>query len=164
MNDLKLALRQLTKAPGFTAMAVLTLALGIGANTALFSVVHGVLLRPLPFPEPGRLVTLWESSPARGIEQQPVSPPNYRDWLAQQQSFDALAYWTGPFDYNYVTPDGSEKVRASFGSSSLFGLLGVRPQLGRAFQPEDDRPEGLLVAVLSHALWQERFAGDAGVL
>jgi hypothetical protein len=164
MNDLKFAWRQLLKSPAYTALAVLTLALGIGANTALFSVVYGVLLRPLPFREQDRLVTLWESSAARGIDQQLVSPPNFRDWQQQNQVFENMAYWSGPSDFNFVTANGSEKVRASFATASLFGLLGVEPLMGRGFQPEDDRPQGPLVAVLSHGLWQEKFGGDPKVL
>ena len=116
MNGLKFAWRQLLKNPGFTAMAVLTLALGIGANTALFSVVNGVLLRPLPFLRQERLVTLWESSQAQGVEQQAVSPPDLADWQAQNGSFEAIAFWTGPTDFNLVTLDGSVKVRASYPS------------------------------------------------
>src|SRR5881392_3347559 len=119
MNDLKFALRQLLKNPGFTMVAVLTLALGIGANTALFSAVDGVLLRPLPFQQQNRLVTLWESSPASGIEQQQVSPPNFADWQAQSSAFEEMAFWTGPSDFNLVTQDGSEKVLASYPSSNL---------------------------------------------
>src|SRR5205823_14415381 len=92
MNDLKFAFRQLLKNPGFTAVAVLTLALGIGANTALFSVVNGVLLRPLPFREQERLVTLWESSPAQGVDQQAVSPPTFADWQAQSGAFEEMAF------------------------------------------------------------------------
>src|SRR5213082_270779 len=86
MNDLRFALRQLLKNPGFTVVAVLTLALGIGANTALFSLVNGVLLRPLPFHEHDRLVTLWESSPTQGVDQQNVSPPNFADWQASSRN------------------------------------------------------------------------------
>src|SRR5688572_13956606 len=100
MHNFKYAIRQLLKNPGFTAVAVLTLALGIGANSALFSVINGVLLRPLPFYEHERLVTLWESSPARGVEQQKVSPPNLADWQAQSSSFEKIAFWTGPNDFN----------------------------------------------------------------
>src|SRR5436190_10678900 len=122
MNDLKFAIRQLLKNPGFTAVAVLTLALGIGANTALFSVVNAVLLRPLPFREQERLVTLWESSPAQGIEQQAVSPPNLEDWRAQNTSLEEIASWTGPSDFNFVTSSGSERVRASYCSSALFAV------------------------------------------
>ena len=164
MNDLKFALRQLLKNRGFTGVAVLTLALGIGANTALFSVVNGVLLRPLPFHEQERLVTLWESSPALGIEQQAVSPPTFADWLAQNGSFSEMAFWTGPSDFNLVTQDGLEKARASYPSSSLFRLLGVQPQLGRDFVGEEDSPRGPQSAIISHKLWQEQFGGDPHVL
>ena len=160
MNDLRFAFRQLLKYPGFTAVAVLTLALGIGANTALFSVVNGVLLRPLPFHEHDRLVTLWESSPTQGVDQQNVSPPNFADWQAQGSAFEEMAFWTGPNDFNLVTRDGSEKVRESYASSSLFRLLRVEPQLGRGFLAEEDREKGPQTAVISHRLWQERFGGN----
>jgi len=156
--------RSLIRDPGFTAVAVLTLALGIGANTAMFSVIHGVLLRPLPFPEHEQLVTLWESAPGQGIDQQLVSPPTYADWQAQSRSFEEMAFWTGPSDFNFVTRDGTEKVRAAYPSASLFRALRVEPQLGRGFFPEEDLARGPLVAVLSHRLWQERFGGDAQVL
>src|SRR5947208_226007 len=105
MNDLKFAFRQLLKNPGFTAVAVLTLALGIGANTALFSVVNGILLRQLPFHEQDRLVRLWESNPARAVKQQNVSPPNFADWQPQTSTFEERAYWTGPSDFNLATED-----------------------------------------------------------
>ena len=164
MNDLKFAFRQLRKNPGFTAAAVLTLALGIGANTALFSVVNGVLLRPLSFQEQDRLVTLWESNPARGVEQQNVSPPNLADWQTQSSTLEEMAFWTGPSDFNLVAKDGPEKVRESYASSGLFRVLRVEPQLGRGFLPEEDREKGPPAAVLSHELWQERFGGDPQVI
>src|SRR5437867_593078 len=163
MNDLKFALRQLLKNPGFTAVAALTLALGIGANTALFSVVNGVLLRPLPFHEHDRLVTLWESSPVQGVDQQAVSPPNFADWQEQSSAFEEMAFWTGPNDFNLVTQDGPEKVRESYASSSLFRVLCVEPQLGRGFLAEEDREKGPQTAVISHRLWQERFGGNPAV-
>jgi len=162
MSELKFALRQLVKNPGFTTVAGLTLALGIGANTALFSVINGVLLRPLPFREQERLVTLWESSPA--IEQQAVSPPNLSDWQTQNRSFEEIAFWTGPTDFNLVTQDGVEKVRASYPSSSLFRALPVAPQLGRGFLAEEDRPQGPRSAIISYKLWQQRFGGDPHAL
>ncbi len=164
MHDFRFALRQLRKSPGFTAAAVLTLALGIGVNTALFSVVHAVLLRPLPFRESPRLVTLWESNPAKGVDQRAVSPPTFADWRAQSTAFADLAFWTGPFDHNLVTSDGTVRVRASYPSASLFGLLGLEPQLGRGFRAEDDAKEGPLTAVISHRLWQDRFGGDPQIL
>ncbi len=163
VQDIRYGARQLRKNPGFTTVAVLTLALGIGANTALFSVVDGVLLRPLPFPEHQRLVTLWESNPAQGVDQQAVSPPNFADWQAQSSAFEEMAFWTGPNDFNLVTQDGSEKVRESYASSGLFRVLRIEPQLGRGFLAEEDSPQGPQVAVISHRLWQERFGGDARV-
>ncbi len=126
MNDLKFAFRQLLKNPGFTAVAVLTLALGIGANTAIFSLINGVLLRPLPYPEPERLVTLWERSPQRGVEQERVSGPNYLDWLQQNTVFADLAAspgWDGAEEFNLVLQDTTAKVRASYTSASLFTTL-----------------------------------------
>jgi len=167
MNDLRFAIRQLTKAPGFTAVAVLTLALGIGANTAIFSVINGVLLKPLPYAEPDRLVTLWERSPQRGVEQERVSGPNYLDWRAQNTVFADLAVspgWQGSSDFNLVLRDGTAKVQASYASASLFTTLGTPPMLGRSFWPEEDRKEGPRVAVLSHGLWQRHFGGDSNVL
>ncbi len=164
VQDFRNGARMLHKNPGFTAVAVLTLALGIGANTAMFSVVNGVLLRPLPFHEHDRLVTLWEGSPAQGVDQQAVSPPNFADWQAQSSAFEEMAFWTGPSDFNLVTHDGSEKVRESYASSSLFRVLRFEPQLGRAFLAEEDREKGPQVAVISHRLWQERFGGDPQVV
>src|SRR5256885_9933993 len=105
MNDLKFAFRQLLKNPGFTTVAVLTLALGIGANTAIFSVINGVMLKPLPYPEPERLVTLWERSPQRGIEQERVSGPNYLDWREQNTVFSDTAVspaWDGVENFTPV--------------------------------------------------------------
>src|SRR5437867_7943226 len=144
MNDLKFALRQLLKNPGFTGVAVLTLALGIGANTAIFSVINGVLLRPLPYPEPDRLVTLWERSPQRGVEQERVSGPNYLDWSEQNTVLADMAAspgWEGSESFNLVLRDTTAKVHASYTSSSLFTTLGTKPLLGRAFLPEEDRKE-----------------------
>src|SRR6185312_16358512 len=138
MNDLKFALRQLLKNPGFTVVAVLTLALGIGANTAIFSIINGVMLRPLPYPKPDRLVTLWERSPQRGIEQERVSGPNYLDWRAQNSVFSEMAVspcWQGSEEFNLVLRDATVKVPGSYNSASLFATLGTQPLLGRSFLP-----------------------------
>src|SRR5438309_9346237 len=108
MNDLKFAFRQVLKNPGFTAVAVLTLALGIGANTAIFSAVNGLLLKPLPYPEPDRLVALWERSPQQGVEQERVSGPNYLDWREQNSVFSEMAVspgWQGSQEFNLVLGD-----------------------------------------------------------
>src|SRR5262245_47420020 len=167
MNELKFAFRQLLKNPGFTAVGVLTLALGIGANTAIFSVINGVLLKPLPYPEPDRLVTLWESSPQRGVEQERVSGPNYLDWRAQNTVFSELAVspgWQGVENFNLVLRDTTAKIRASYTSASLFATLGTKPLLGRTLLPEEDRKEGNRAAVLGYGLWQRYFAGDSNVI
>src|SRR5262245_10561279 len=142
MNDLRFAFRQLLKNPGFTAVAVLTLALGIGANTAIFSIINGVLLKPLPYPDPDRLVTLWERSPQRGVEQERVSGPNYLDWRAQNSTLADLSVspgWEGSETFNLVLRDGTTRVRAGYNSASLFATLGVKPLLGRTLLPVEDR-------------------------
>jgi putative ABC transport system permease protein len=154
----------LLKQPGFTLIATLTLALGIGANTAIFTVINGVLLRPLPYDEPDRLVMLWESNPRRNIEQQRVAPPNLVEWQAQSRSFENIAYWTGNGEFNLVTADGSEKARCAYVTSSLFPTLRVRPWLGRVLAPEEDQLEGNQAAVLSHEYWRRRFAADPNVI
>jgi len=164
MSDLKYAFRPLLKNPGFTAVAVLTLALGIGANTAIFSVIHGVLLRSLPYPEADRLVMLWERHPQRGVEQEAVTPPNYADWKDQSRVFEQMAFWNGVERVNLIAKDGVEKARRAHVESSLFPVLRVAPLLGRTFLPEEDRFQGNRVAVLSHELWQRRFGGDPNVL
>ena len=167
MNDLRFAFRQLLKNPGFTAVAVLTLALGIGANTAIFSIIHGVLLKPLPYPAPDRLVTLWERSPQRGVEQERVSGPNYLDWRAQNTVLSELAVspgWEGSESFNLVLRDTTAKVPASYTSASLFTTLGTKPLLGRTFFPEEDQRQGNRVAVLGHGLWQRHFASDSNVI
>ncbi|MGH9840523.1 MAG: ABC transporter permease [Blastocatellia bacterium] len=163
-QDLRYGARMLLKHPGFTLIAVLTLALGIGANTAIFTVINGVLLRPLPYDEPHRLVMLWESDPRRNIEQQRVAPPNLAEWREQSRSFEDIAYWSGSGDFNLVTADGSEKANCAYVTSSLFSTLRVRPRLGRAFLPEEDQLEGPRVALLSHEYWQRRFAADPQVI
>src|SRR5438132_10852970 len=142
MNDLKFAFRQLLKNPGFTAVAMLTLALGIGANTAIFSLINGVLLKPLPYPEPERLVTLWESSPQRGIEQERVSGPNYLDWRAQNSVFSEMAVSPGwdSSDFKLVLRDQTVKVPGMHASSSLFTMLGGAPCWAEHFS--GGRPQG----------------------
>src|SRR5881296_2787734 len=120
MSDLKFAIRQLLKNPSFTVVAVLTLALGIGANTAIFSVINTVLLRPLPYPQPERLVTLWERSSERGLEEGLVSGPNFLDWREQSQAFEQMAVspaWRGVNDFNLVLRDGTRKIQASYVSA-----------------------------------------------
>src|SRR5262249_46497085 len=124
LQDLRYGARALLKHPGFTAVAVLTLGLGIGANTAIFTVVNAVLLRPLPYTEPDRLVRLWERNQRRSAEPQLVAPPNLYEWRGKTGSFIHIAYWSGTGDFNIATSDGIERARCAYVSSDLFETLG----------------------------------------
>ncbi|HXT38989.1 MAG TPA: ABC transporter permease [Candidatus Angelobacter sp.] len=163
MKDLKFAFRQLLKNPGFTAVAVLTLALGIGANTAIFSIINGVLLKPLPYPESSRLVALFENHREQGQDFVPLSAPAFTDWRAQSTVFEDLAaYQPGGFDLTGTgDPARLFGVRAS---ASLFPLLRVRPLLGRGFTEDEDKSGGNRVVVLAHKLWRERFQSNRDVI
>jgi predicted permease len=166
VHDLRYAVRQLRKSPGFTAVAVVTLALGIGANTAIFSVVNGALLRPLAFREPDRLVHVWHVPPAKsfpGMTTFAVSAANYLDWQSQNQVFENMAIYT----YSGFTLTGGEKpeqIDAGAVSSSFFETLGVQPMLGRVFLPQEDQPGRSNVVVLSHRFWQEHFGSNAEIV
>ena len=163
-QDLRYGVRMLRGKPGFTLVAVITLALGIGANTALFSVVNAVLLRSLPYKEPARLMTVWEAFLNAPGVQNPVAPSNFIDWRDQNTSFeDMVAYSTG--DASLTEAGGPEKAIALYTSDNFLNLLGVDPLLGRAFeQGEITQPGEMKVIVISHALWQRQFGGDTGVL
>ncbi len=165
-QDLRYALRQLRKSPGFTAVAVITLALGIGANTAIFSVVNGVLLRPLEFPHPEQLVRVWHVPPPAsfpGMTTFSVSPANYLDWERQNHVFDAMAIY-GHRGFTLTGGDKPEQVDGSAATSGFFSTLGVQPALGRVFLPEEDQPGHANVVVLSHRLWQEHFGSNPGIV
>ncbi|HEX5413776.1 MAG TPA: ABC transporter permease [Terriglobia bacterium] len=166
LQDLKYGLRMLARNPGFTAIAVLTLALGIGANTAIFSVINTVLLRPLPYHDPDRLVMLWERDPAKGIDHELVTGPDFIDWR-QNHVFTSMGFWAGfpgSTDFNLVGAQGTEKVAGIYASSTLFSVLGVQPLMGRTFLPEENNWQGSRVALISHELWQSRFGSDPHVL
>lgn len=166
MNDFKIAFRQLLKNRGFSAIAIVTLALGAGANAAIFSIVHGVLLKPLPYPNPGQLVTVWESSPERGIEQERVTGPDYLDWRAQNTVFSDMAVSPGwdTSDFKLLLPERVVTVPGKYTSSSYFTILGDTPLLGRTFLPEEDQRQGNAVAILSYSVWQQYFEGDTNIL
>jgi len=161
MNDLKFAFRQLLKHPGFTAVAVLTLALGIGANTALFSVVNGVLLNALPFPQPEQLVMLHQSKP--NFDQGAIPYPNFRDWQKDNQTFSAMAIMRG-FSFSLMGAGEPERVNARLVSGEFFSVLGVNPVLGRNFRPDEDQPGAGPVIIISDALWQRKFAAAPDVV
>ncbi|HTH47049.1 MAG TPA: ABC transporter permease [Candidatus Limnocylindria bacterium] len=160
MNDLKFAFRQLLKNPGFTAVAVLTLALGIGATTAIFSVVSAVMLRPLPFPESDRLLWLSEGN-AQG--NYPISYPNFTDWQAQQTVFEHMGVYNSG-SYNLVGAGDPRNLSAARMTAGTFAVLRAQPELGRVFSPDEDRPGAAPVIVLSHALWLNQFGGDPAIL
>ncbi len=163
-QDMRYGARMLLKKPGFTLIAVLTLSLGIGANTAIFSVVHAALLRPLPYEQPDRLVMIWERNLSRGLERSQGSPVTYCDWREQKHLFDKIAGWWYP-QVN-LTDTGSEpqRVRTIDVTDAFFDTLGARPIIGRGFQPGEDRPGGELLAVIGHQLWRDRYNSDSNIL
>jgi putative ABC transport system permease protein len=161
-NDVLYATRMLLKKPAFTSIAILTLALGIGANTAIFSVVNAVLLRPLPYKEPQKLVMIWGNLHREGLEQVNASTPEFIDYKEQSKSFEQIAAyeWHG---FNLTGGDQPHRVVGARVTASLFPLLGIQPALGRTFSDEEDRPGYEQVAVISHRLWQQRFGSDANI-
>jgi putative ABC transport system permease protein len=162
-KDIRYAARGLFKRPGFTAVALITLALGIGANTAIFSVINAVLLRPLQFKDPEQLVIVWEDASFAGFPRNTPAPANYFDWKNQNQSFSDMAT-CAEVSFN-LTGDGEpERVTAYSITANFFPLFGVQPVLGRGFLPEEDRPGANKVVVLSHSLWQSRYGGDRQIL
>ena len=162
VRDLRYGARALLRAPGFTAVATLTLALGIGANTAIFSVVNGVLLKPLSYREPDRLVFVWERNTTIGKDRDLVAPPNYQDWQAQNSVFDALgAYRVLGFE---LTGSGEpERLTAITVTASLFRVLGIDALIGRTFTEEEEQRRDRVV-VLHHEFWQRRFGGDRSLV
>ena len=162
-QDLRYGLRTMRRGPGFTAAAVLTLALGIGANSAIFSVVNAVLLRPLPYPNAGRLVRIRRVDPRGGNVGGTVSYPNFTDFREQAPGLEHAAAYSD--SYAWLGGGGEpERIEGVYASADLFPTLGVSPALGRAFTPEEDRPGAPLVAVISHGLWQRRFGSDGGII
>jgi putative ABC transport system permease protein len=161
-QDLKYALRSLRKSPGFTAVAVLTLALGIGANTAVFTVVNSVLLTPLPYPHPEQLVVLWEAKDPARQATNVVNPDNYLDWRERARSFTGLAAmsWT---ELTF-TGDAPEVIPGRGVTPNFFDVLGVAPARGRTFTAEEARPDGPRVLVISDGLWRRRFGADPAIV
>jgi len=162
LQDLRYGLRMLARNPGFTAVALLTLALGIGANTAIFSVVNAVLLRPLPFRDPSSLIALGEGMPGMGYPKMGFSAPDYAIFAREQRSFTTV----GAFRDEHVDLSGQEepeRVTAARVSASLFPMLAAKPMLGRTFAPDEDAP-GHDVAILSYELWQRRYGGEGDVI
>lgn len=160
-QDLRYALRQLRSSPGFTAAAVLTLALGIGANTAVFSLVNGVLLRPLPYADASRMYTLLEERPPEGARL--ASYPTFLDWQTQIDAFDKMAYVRG-LTMSFRGPEGPEQVLVGYVSDDFLAAVGGHPMLGHGFEAEERGPEGSHVAVISYGFWQRRFGGERAAI
>jgi putative ABC transport system permease protein len=162
-SDIRFAFRTLAKSPGFTAIAILTLALGIGANTAIFSVINAVLLQPLPYPHSEQLVTISDSNPAKNIEQSKLAPVKYAELVAAQKSFSHIAGYE--FE-NLSLPSGdhAESIAVAKIVGPIFPLIGVAPFLGRALNQADERVGAEPVAVLNYALWRDQFGSDAQVI
>ncbi len=163
IQDLRYGMRMLLKNPGFTMIAVITLALGIGANTAIFSIVNAVLLRPLAFKEPDRIVHIWERELKRGADRYPLSPPNFIDYRDQSRVFAQIGAYS-PQNINLTgvaEPERLDGVRASAG---IFAALGANPLLGRAYRPEEEQPGQNRVVMLSQGFWQRRFGSDQTII
>ncbi len=163
MNDIKLAFRALLRRPGFTVVVIATLAIGIGINTAIFSVVDGVLLKPLPYPQPDRIVTVWEANPQLDVTQDRVAAATFSDWAERSRSFSALGAYNFE-DFLLDQVDEPEQIPGARLSPEVFDVIGVRPSMGRAFSPSEAQPGNERVAILGHAFWLRQFAGDPGVL
>ncbi len=161
-QDLKYGVRMLLKQPGFTAVAMLTLALGIGANTAIFTVIDAALLRGLPYQSPERLYHLWETTPQQEYPQREASYPDFQDWQ-KNQAFEGMAAYTG--GGAILTGRGEpERLFAPAATANFFSVLGVEPAIGRTFRPGDDTPGAEKVVVLTYGLWQRMFGGDQDIL
>src|SRR5262249_50339394 len=161
MQDLRYGIRMLGKSPGFLVVEILTLTLGIGANTALFSVGNGGLLNPLPKSNPDQLVTLHESKP--NFEQGSISYPNFRDWRKENRTFSALAV-ARPWTFTLTNAGRAERLRAEFVSCDFFPVLAVRPVIGRVFLPGEDEVGAAPLAMISEGLWKRKFGGAPDVV
>jgi putative ABC transport system permease protein len=161
LNDMRYALRQMTKVPGFTLVAVLTLAFGIGASSSVFSIVNAAMLQPLPYPQQDRLVTVFELLPRLG--RFAVAPGNFLDWRVQNRVFEGIAAYASGYE-TLVGGESAERVSRTSVSWDIFDVLGVAPALGRTFRAEEDLPKQNNVVILSHGMWQRRFGGDPQIL
>src|ERR1044071_4383962 len=163
LHDARIAVRSLGRQPGFTAAALATLALGIGSTVAIFSLVQAVLLRPLPYREPDRLVHLWETHSGEVSSRSEASYPDFLDWRAETGLFAGVEGYNGT-NVTLSGPDGATRVRGLRVTAGFTGMLGVTPVLGRAFQQEDDPPGGSRSVMLSYGFWERRFGGSRSIL
>jgi predicted permease len=161
LQDLRYAIRMLRNSPAFSAIAILTLALGIGANTALFSIVNGVLLNPLAYPQPGQLVAIYGKTP--GFEHASINYANFLDWQHTTQTFSSMAIYHNE-DYNYIGPSEAERVRGYLVSADFFRTLGVSPVVGRTFRADDDQVGAAPVVILGGSFWNEKFGSSLDIV
>src|SRR5215471_5182762 len=162
-QDIKYAITLLIKKPAFSIVAILGLMLGVGANTAIFSVVNALLLKPLPYKEPGRLVDLWSDNTVNPKAPHAISYPNFVDWRDQNQAFEGMAAYNQN-DFNLTGVGEPQRLHGAQATHKLFSLLGINPVAGRFFLPEEDAPGARPVAIISFALWQHSFGGDRSII
>jgi predicted permease len=163
LRDVRYGVRSLRRRPGFAAVVVLTLAVGIGGTTAIFGAVHGVLLAPFPYHEPDRIITVWTNDRIEGDDRQHVSPPNFLDWRERQRSFSTFAA-ANPYSMDYLGPDGPEHLGTWLVSEGFFETFGIRPLIGRAFTPEEFTAGRNRVVVIGEDVWRSRFNADPQVI
>src|SRR5258706_10178580 len=161
--DLRFAIGSLRKTRGFTLLAVLVMALGIGANTAVFSVVNAVLLKPLAYRDPDRIVTISNFWTRTGLLSRNVSGPDFHDWHDQSTAFESMAYYSGE-QTSVVTGSAAEYAEVARGTPEFFSVFGVEPIIGRLFNAEEHKKGGAPAVVISHAYWQSHFAGNPNAL
>jgi len=162
-SDIRYALRNLLARPGFTAIALITLALGVGGTTTIFSVVNALLVKPLKFPDLERVVAVWENQPSRGRERNEVSMANYLDWRQQSQNFEHLGLYRW-WSVNLTGVEPPERIQGFLVTANFLAVVGVKPLLGRGFSADEDQPGKDPVAILAYGLWQRRFGGDANII
>src|SRR6185295_11200527 len=164
LKDVRYGIRNLLKHPTFAATALITLAIGIGANSTIFSFVNGILLRPLPYPQSERLVVVNETALKQGVPAMSISFPNFLDWRAQNRVFEDISAFGNGSSFSLTGAGEPERLRGASVSQGTFELLRVAPVLGRTFTSEEDRPKQDTVVILGDSLWQRRFGSDPQVL
>ena len=163
LRDLKFSARSLLKRPALTIIAIVTLAIGIGANSAIFSTINALLLKPLPFPDPDRIVALWDKVPSRGVVRNEVTVANYLDWRAQNKTFEQLGIYRW-WSTNLTGSDSPERVQGFQVTPNFLDIVGVKPMMGRGFSAGEDQPGKDSVALLTYSLWQRRFGADQNIV
>src|SRR5713101_2521644 len=163
LRDLKFSARSLLKRPALTIIAIVTLAIGIGANSAIFSFINALLLKPLPFPDLDRVVAVWEKIPSRGVERNEVTVADYLDWRAQNQTFEQLGIYRW-WSTNLTGADSPERVQGFQVTTNFLDIVGVKPLMGRGFSAEESEPGKDAVALLTYNLWQRRFGADPNIV